>query len=208
MAPPSLVRRAYWRQQVGYGEGETWLDAHHPEKFVRGQMLWRGHIYSPLPFLKALSPRRVNTGTWGTAAFPSIYTENTYRLEYLPHSPAWMLVSTALVVAGFLDLVIATPDVRLLFLGITGWVITVTRCIQFAVASDLSDLPQVDGRSWFQSRIAYRALIGWMHRSTRSPGCGAASRACRRCRRPPMPSTSRAAPGGRRCLAWPTFSGR
>ena len=154
---------AYWRQQVGYGEGETWLDAHHPEKFVRGQMLWRGHIYSPLPFLKALSPRRVNTGTWGTAAFPSIYTEDTYRLEYLPHSPVWMLVSTALVVAGFLDLVIATPDVRLLLLGITGWVVTLGRCIQFAMASDLRDLPQVDGRSWFQSRLAYRALIGWMH---------------------------------------------
>ncbi len=64
---------AYWRQQVGYGEGETWLDAHHPEKFVRGQMLWRGHIYSPLPFLRSLSGRRINTGVWGTAAFPSIY---------------------------------------------------------------------------------------------------------------------------------------
>ena len=92
--------KAYWRQQVGYGEGETWLDAHHPEKFVRGQMLWRGHIYSPLPFLKSLTGRRVNTGLWGTAAFPSIYNEGSYRLEYLPHSPAWMLVSLALIVAG------------------------------------------------------------------------------------------------------------
>jgi GT2 family glycosyltransferase len=154
---------AYWRQQVGYGEGETWLDAHHPEKFVRGQMLWKGHIYSPLPFLKALSPRRVNSGVWGTAAFPSIYAEDTYRLEYLPHSPAWMLVSTALIVAGLLDLVIATPDVRLLLLGLGGWVVTTTRCIQFALASDLSGLPAVEGRIWGQSRIAYRALIAWMH---------------------------------------------
>jgi GT2 family glycosyltransferase len=154
---------AYWRQQVGYGEGETWLDAHHPEKFVRGQMLWRGHIYSPLPFLKALSPRRVNSGVWGTAAFPSIYTENTYRLEYLPHSPAWMLVSTALVVAGLLDLVIATPDVRLLVLGLAGWAVTILRCIQFAMASDLGGLPPVEGLSRGQSHIAYRTLIGWMH---------------------------------------------
>ena len=29
--------KAYWRQQVGYGEGEAWLMAHHPEKFVDGQ---------------------------------------------------------------------------------------------------------------------------------------------------------------------------
>jgi GT2 family glycosyltransferase len=36
--------RAFWGQQVGYGEGEAWLDAHHPEKFLGGQMLWRGRI--------------------------------------------------------------------------------------------------------------------------------------------------------------------
>jgi GT2 family glycosyltransferase len=150
---------AYWRQQVGYGEGETWLDAHHPEKFVRGQMLWRGHIYSPLPFLKALSPRRVNSGVWGTAAFPSIYTEDSYRLEYLPHSPAWMLVSTALVIAGLLDYVIATPDLRLLLLGVCGWLITTVRCVQFALASDLSELP----RGTVETRLVSRALIAWLH---------------------------------------------
>jgi hypothetical protein len=44
--------KAYWRQQVGYGEGEAWLDAHHPEKFVCGNMIWRGRIYSPLPFVR------------------------------------------------------------------------------------------------------------------------------------------------------------
>jgi GT2 family glycosyltransferase len=65
--------KGYWRQQVGYGEGETWLAAHHPEKFVSGQMLWRGRIYSPLPFLRSFAGQRVNSGVWGTAAFPSVY---------------------------------------------------------------------------------------------------------------------------------------
>ena len=32
--------------------------AQHPDKFVGGDMLWRGHIYSPLPFVRSL---------WGTA---------------------------------------------------------------------------------------------------------------------------------------------
>ena len=155
--------KAYWRQQVGYGEGETWLDAHHPEKFVRGQMLWKGHIYSPLPFLKSLSGRRVNTGVWGTAAFPSIYSEDSYRLEYVPHSPAWMLVSLALVAAGLLDLVIATPDVRLLLLGLSGWAITIVRCVQFALGSDLRGVQAVEGRSQGQSRLLYRAVIAWLH---------------------------------------------
>ena len=194
--------RAYWRQQVGYGEGETWLDAHHPEKFVRGQMLWRGHIYSPLPFLKSLSPRRVNTGVWGTAAFPSIYNEDSSRLEYLPHSPAWMLVSTALIVAGLLDLVIATPDLRLLLLGLTGWAITLVRCVQFALASDLSGL-SAGGRPSGHSRIAYRALIAWMHLinpiarmwgrikgMSSMPQAGAAQHITRRPWKAPMPSMS------------------
>jgi GT2 family glycosyltransferase len=155
--------KAYWRQQVGYGEGETWLDAHHPEKFVRGQMLWRGHIYSPLPFLKSLTGRRVNTGLWGTAAFPSIYNEGSYRLEYLPHSPAWVLVSLALIVAGSLDLMIGTPDVRLLMLGLGGVAATIVRCIQFALASDLRGLPTIEGRSETQSRLFYQAVIAWLH---------------------------------------------
>ena len=28
---PSI--KAYWRQQIGYGEGEAWLEAHHPESY-------------------------------------------------------------------------------------------------------------------------------------------------------------------------------
>ena len=43
---------AFWRQQVGYGEGEVWLQPHHPEKFVGSRIQWRGHVYSPLPFVK------------------------------------------------------------------------------------------------------------------------------------------------------------
>ena len=59
--------KAYWRQQVGYGEGETWLMAHHPEKFLDGHMLWHGRIYSPLPFVRSLWGTRINAGVWGTA---------------------------------------------------------------------------------------------------------------------------------------------
>src|SRR5204862_476525 len=62
----------YWKQQIGYGEGETWLMAHHPDKFLDGRMLWRGRIYSPLPFVRSLWSTRVNAGVWGTAACPSV----------------------------------------------------------------------------------------------------------------------------------------
>ncbi len=76
LASPPLDRStAYWRQQVGYGEGERWLMAHHPEKFLDGHMLWRGRIYSPLPFVRSLWGERINAGVWGTAAFPSVYRD-------------------------------------------------------------------------------------------------------------------------------------
>ena len=55
--------RAFWRQQVGYGEGESWLDAHHPEKFLGGQMVWGGRIYSPLPFLSTSAERLIRGST-------------------------------------------------------------------------------------------------------------------------------------------------
>ncbi|MCC7125727.1 MAG: glycosyltransferase [Acidobacteria bacterium] len=154
---------AYWRQQVGYGEGETWLDAHHPEKFVRGQMLWRGHIYSPLPFLQTLRGRRVNTGVWGTAAFPSIYNADSYRLEYLPHSPAWMGLSTVFMLAGLIDSATSTPDFRLLLIGLAGWMVTIIRCMEFARQSDLRNLGPIGTHGPRRSRLMYQALIAWLH---------------------------------------------
>ena len=95
---PSI--KAYWRQQVGYGEGEAWLEAHHPEKFVHGTMLWHGRIYSPLPFIRSLSQRRVNSGVWGTAPFPSVYSTSVHPAQLLPHSPAWQVLSTLALIAG------------------------------------------------------------------------------------------------------------
>jgi GT2 family glycosyltransferase len=90
---------AYWRQQVGYGEGETWLKAHHPEKFLDGLMQWHGRIYSPLPIVRSLTTTRVNSGVWGTAAFPSVYRTSTPWWGALPHSIGWQLGSLLLMLA-------------------------------------------------------------------------------------------------------------
>ena len=91
---------AYWRQQIGYGEGETWLMAHHPEKFLDGRMLWRGRIYSPLPFVRSLSGTKINAGVWGTAAFPSVYRTDVHPFAFLPHSIRWQVLSFVLAMAG------------------------------------------------------------------------------------------------------------
>jgi O-antigen biosynthesis protein len=155
--------RAYWRQQVGYGEGETWLDAHHPEKFIGGQMLWRGQIYSPLPFVRSLSGRRINTGVWGTAAFPSVYRTDVSPLQFVPHSASWMAVSTLLCLGGLpAAFVVAYPVEALLLLGagLLGWGTTIVRCSLFASRTDLSGLP---GAAAWHGRLRYRALIAWLH---------------------------------------------
>jgi GT2 family glycosyltransferase/sugar lactone lactonase YvrE len=155
--------KAYWRQQVGYGEGETWLDAHHPEKFISGQMLWRGRIYSPLPFVRSLSGRRINTGVWGTAAFPGVYRTDVNPVQFVPHSASWMAVSTLLCLAGVpAAFVVAYPVEALLLLGagLLGWGTTIGRCSLFAWRTDLSGLP---GAATWQGRLRYRALIAWLH---------------------------------------------
>jgi len=156
--------KAYWHQQVGYGEAETWLDAHHPEKFLVGQMLWHGRIYSPLPFLRSAAGRRVNTGVWGTAAFPSIYSTQTHRWHFLPHSPVWMAASLVLLAAGVVGhLMEMDAPWLLLAAGTLGWTITIVRCVMFAWRSDLSGLPSIGRWSPGQSRRLYRALIAWLH---------------------------------------------
>src|SRR5205823_5696559 len=79
---------------------ETWLMAHHPEKFLDGRMLWRGRIYSPLPFVRSLWGTRINAGVWGTAAFPSVYRTDVHPFAFLPHSIRWQVLSFALALVG------------------------------------------------------------------------------------------------------------
>ena len=156
--------RSYWRQQVGYGEGEAWLDAHHPEKFLGGQMTWRGSIYSPLPFLRYAAERRVNTGVWGTAAFPSIYSTLTHGWHYLPHSPAWMAISFLLFNIGFWGPLAGMDAAWLpLIAGTMGGAITLARCVQCGWRSSLGGLLSIGGRSMWRSRLRYRMLIAWLH---------------------------------------------
>ena len=93
--------------------------AHHPEKFLDGRMLWRGRIYSPLPFVRSLWGTRINAGVWGTAAFPSVYRTDVHPFAFLPHSIRWQVLSFVLALAGARDRVDArsTTGRRTLLLG-------------------------------------------------------------------------------------------
>ncbi len=149
---------AYWRQQVGYGEGETWLMAHHPEKFLDGNMLWHGRIYSPLPFVRSLWSTRINAGVWGTAAFPSVYRADVHPFAFLPHSIRWQVVSTILTLAGVVVAVLGTHEWAaglLLGSGLVGLAVTIAKNVAYAMRSDVSSLRG--------SRVWYRAMVAYLH---------------------------------------------
>jgi GT2 family glycosyltransferase/DNA-binding beta-propeller fold protein YncE len=150
--------KAYWRQQVGYGEGERWLMAHHPEKFLDGRMLWRGRIYSPLPFVRSLWGTRINAGVWGTAAFPSVYRTDVHPFAFLPHSIKWQVLSLVLTLAG--AGVAATrqhhwASYLLLGSGLIGLAATVAKNIAYAMRSEVDSLPG--------SKIWYRVAVAYLH---------------------------------------------
>jgi GT2 family glycosyltransferase len=150
--------KAYWRQQVGYGEGERWLMAHHPDKFLDGRMLWHGRIYSPLPFVRSLSGERINAGVWGTAAFPSVYRTDVHPFAFLPHSIRWQVISILLTLAG---LIVATMNGRewaatlLLGSGVIGIAATISKNVSYALRSDVSTLRG--------NRLWYRATVAGLH---------------------------------------------
>jgi O-antigen biosynthesis protein len=150
--------RAYCRQQIGYGEGETWLMAHHPEKFLDGRMLWRGRIYSPLPFVRSLSGTKINAGVWGTAAFPSVYRTDVHPFAFLPHSARWQVISFLLTLSGLAIAFAGNHQWAAALLTATGGVglaSTLAKNISYAIRSQVDTLPG--------SKLRYRAVVAYLH---------------------------------------------
>ena len=171
-APSALVwhrhrasLRAYWRQQVGYGEGESWLKPHHPDQFQGLHIGWRGRIYGPLPFHRSLTRARVNSGTWGTAPFPSVYTIDTYPFAFMPHSARWQVAAAALIGLGAATLLTSQIGLALALLTVgTGALgTTVARCVRYALVTDIERLPPLVRRPRRLNRILYRSRIAALY---------------------------------------------
>ena len=134
--------------------------AHHPEKFLDGRMLWRGRIYSPLPFVRSLWGTRINAGVWGTAAFPSVYRTDVHPFAFLPHSIKWQVISLVLTLAG--AGVAATrqhhwASYLLLGSGVVGLAATVAKNIAYAMRSDVDSLS--GSKLWYRAAVAYLHFI-------------------------------------------------
>ncbi len=70
--------RAFWRQQVGYGRAEAFVERNHPDKFNDlGQATWRGVVYGPT-FAVLPGRARVYSGRFGEAPFQRLYGEQNF----------------------------------------------------------------------------------------------------------------------------------
>lgn len=84
----------YWKQQKGYGKAEALLEQKWPERYnALGHLKWSGRLYGR-GLTEALSARRwrVYQGTWGTAAYQSLYEPGVGALLSLPLMPEWVFV--------------------------------------------------------------------------------------------------------------------
>jgi len=146
--------KAFWRQQVGYGEGESFLEHRHQEKFnKRGQTHWQGRIYSHLPAYRSLFKSVIYCGSWGREAFPSVYQSGADGWACLPQMVEWQ-AGTAVALAGaiFTPWLLAVAGVML---GATIW-----RCAAYAWATKLDD---VTTARTSLARARHRLLIAWLH---------------------------------------------
>ncbi len=145
---------AYWRQQVGYGEGESFLEHRHQEKFnERGQTRWQGRIYSHLPAYRSLFKSVIYHGRWGAAAFPSVYQGGVNSLTCLPQMLEWQ-AGTLIALAGsiFFRPMLA---VAILMFAATLW-----RCLAHALETKLDDVQTADSSL---SRLKHRLMIACLH---------------------------------------------
>ena len=101
-------------------------------------MLWRGRIYSPLPFVRALFGERASTPVCGARRrFRPVYNVGASGLTFLPASAGWLVLVLTLMLAGALLEVPYHDAARAAFiLGSAGLLTSVIRCMRFASHAD------------------------------------------------------------------------
>jgi hypothetical protein len=138
--------------------------ARHPSKFVRGSILWEGHIYSPLPFLQSHWSSLVHAAPCGGAAFPSVYRNLAQPLAYLPHSERWHAAAALLLVAGGLVFALGSSyGLAPMALGLAAIAWTIGRCAAYSLRSDIRRIPAIAGTGRRTSTVILRLVIALLH---------------------------------------------
>jgi len=142
---------AYIRQQIGYGEGESFLFHRHADRFnARGHMRWSGRIYSQLPAYRTLFQQVIYQGRFGVEPFPLTYQGGLSLWSALPHLIEWHLFTLFLFVASLLQPLLLTA-------ATAAAAATWFSCARHAWTSKIDDVSQP------AERLSYRLLITWLH---------------------------------------------
>ncbi|HZO30392.1 MAG TPA: glycosyltransferase [Chloroflexota bacterium] len=150
--------KAYWKQQVGYGESEALLERKHPNKFNPwGHTYWAGRIYGPYPFFRLFARPVIYQGLWGSAGFQSMYDPGGGgALSYLPRAMEWHLGLAALTLLG-----VFWPWAFVLVaagIGYTAWY-----CVATAAQANLDVLVATEGPSTWSRKLRWRAMLAWLY---------------------------------------------
>jgi glycosyltransferase involved in cell wall biosynthesis len=141
--------RRYLRQQQGYGRSEALVEARHPSRFtLGGSARWRGRIYgSGSP---SFARQRVYRGTYGTAAYQSVYRADSHGFDALHQAG----IPVAAAVACTAPLAVVAPELgipalaSLLFMGSLG-------CVDAVRAAP--------PRTVIRRRMRFRCSVAAMH---------------------------------------------
>lgn len=143
--------KAYWRQQVGYGEGESFLQHRHTDRFNdRGHVRWAGRIYSPLPAYRSLFRQVVYEGRFGCEAFPSIYQGGSSLWGALPQMVEWQTSTALMFAAAVLFPWLLVPASLALLATLIG-------CTRHAWSSKIDDVASPS------AQLRFRMMILWLH---------------------------------------------
>jgi GT2 family glycosyltransferase len=150
--------KAYWRQQVGYGQSEAILERKHPNKFNPwGHTFWAGRIYAPYPFFRLFARPVIYQGLWGSAGFQSMYDPGGGGvLSFLPRAMEFHFVLVAL-------LLLAPLAPWTLVLAAAGLGYSAVYCAVCAARAVLDDLQATTGPAAWLERFRRRAVIAWLN---------------------------------------------
>jgi GT2 family glycosyltransferase len=93
-------RRAYLKQQAGYGEAEALVRFKHPDRFNgRGDGKWRGVLYGASLWGLRLARPIIYRGAFGTGLFQTLYRPAPAHWAMLPSTLEWHLVVALVALA-------------------------------------------------------------------------------------------------------------
>ena len=149
--------RAFWRQQVGYGESEALLERKFPGKFNPwGHTFWGGRIYAPYPFFRLFGRAAIYQGLWGSAPFQPMYHAGGNPLTFLPRAMEWHFALVVLAGLGIFQTWALVPLA-------VGLLYTFFYCAVCAASANVSNLVDACGPATPARRVKWRAFIAWLN---------------------------------------------